>query len=109
MAVRVHIQAHVGVGCSDGAEPIGPIGKTSRLPTNEHQSCRNETAMVLSTPHRFRGSNQRRGNCFLLLAKHRGTWPMAWLCAPLGVSRSGFHAWLGRSPARDRAATMFSP
>ena len=47
---------------------------------------------------------QRRGNCFLLLAKHRGIWPVAWLCAALGVSRSGFHAWLGRSPsARSRS------
>jgi len=29
---------------------------------------------------------------------------VAWLCAALGVSRSGFHAWLGRSPsARSRS------
>jgi hypothetical protein len=36
---------------------------------------------------------------FGFIAKHRGIWPVAWLCAALGVSRSGFHAWLGRSPS----------
>src|ERR1700750_75635 len=30
--------------------------------------------------------------------------PVAWLCDALGVSRSGFHAWLTRSPsARSRS------
>jgi hypothetical protein len=29
-------------------------------------------------------------------AKHRGIWPVAWLCEALDVSRSGFHAWLNR-------------
>ena len=39
----------------------------------------------------------------LFIAKHRGIWPVAWLCAALDVSRSGFHAWLNRSPsARTR-------
>jgi putative transposase len=33
---------------------------------------------------------------FGFIAKHRGIWPVAWLCETLGVSRSGFHAWLGR-------------
>ena len=27
MAVRIHIRAHVGVGCFDSAEPIGPSAK----------------------------------------------------------------------------------
>ena len=36
---------------------------------------------------------------FGFIAKHRGIWPVAWLCAALGVSRSGFHAWLGRAPS----------
>ena len=41
---------------------------------------------------------------FGFIAKHRGIWPVAWLCAALGVSRSGFNAWLGRSPsARSRS------
>jgi len=41
---------------------------------------------------------------FGFIAKHRGIWPVAWLCAALGVSRSGFHAWLGRPPsARARS------
>src|SRR5476651_2216315 len=30
------------------------------------------------------------------IAKQRNVWPVAWLCEALGVSRSGFHAWLHR-------------
>ncbi len=41
---------------------------------------------------------------FGFIAKHRSVWPVAWLCEALGVSRSGFHAWLGRGPS-DRART----
>ena len=33
---------------------------------------------------------------FAFIAKHRGIWPVAWLCEALDVSRSGFHAWLDR-------------
>ncbi len=41
---------------------------------------------------------------FGFIAKHRGIWPVRWLCEALGVSRSGFHAWLSRSPsARARS------
>jgi putative transposase len=41
---------------------------------------------------------------FVFIAKHRNIWPVAWLCNAMGVSRSGFHAWLGRSPsARSRS------
>ena len=41
---------------------------------------------------------------FGFVAKHRGIWPVRWLCEALGVSRSGFHAWLHRSPsARARS------
>jgi len=41
---------------------------------------------------------------FGFIAKHRGFWPVAWMCDALGVSRSGYFAWLGRAPsARDRA------
>ena len=36
---------------------------------------------------------------FGFLAKHRGTWPTAWLCEALGVSRGGFYAWLIRPPS----------
>ena len=40
---------------------------------------------------------------FAFIAKHRRIWPVAWLCSALDVSRSGFHAWLNRSPsARSR-------
>src|ERR1700716_876801 len=41
---------------------------------------------------------------FVFIAKHRNIWPVAWLCHAMGVSRSGFHAWLNRSPsARSRS------
>ena len=33
---------------------------------------------------------------FGFVAKHRGTWPVAMMCEALGVSRSGFYAWLSR-------------
>jgi putative transposase len=36
---------------------------------------------------------------FVFIAKHRSIWPVAWLCEAMGVSRSGFHAWLNRSPS----------
>ena len=36
---------------------------------------------------------------FAFVAKHRGIWPVSWICGTLGVSRSGFHAWLGRAPS----------
>jgi len=37
---------------------------------------------------------------FVFIAKHRSIWPVAWMCDALGVSRSGFHAWLNRKPSR---------
>lgn len=37
---------------------------------------------------------------FAFIAKHRGIWPAAWMCEALGVSRSGFHAWLTRGPSQ---------
>ncbi|NLR73017.1 IS3 family transposase [Novosphingobium sp. ERN07] len=36
---------------------------------------------------------------FAFIAKHRGIWPVSWICEALGVSRSGFHAWLVRAPS----------
>ncbi|MBB3771666.1 transposase InsO family protein [Angulomicrobium tetraedrale] len=36
---------------------------------------------------------------FAFIAKHPNIWPVAWLCNALDVSRSGFHAWLNRSPS----------
>jgi putative transposase len=41
---------------------------------------------------------------FGFVAKHRSVWPVAWLCEALGVSRSGFHAWLRRSPGKRSLA-----
>lgn len=41
---------------------------------------------------------------FGFVAKHRGIWPVALTCDTLGVSRSGFYAWLTRPPSmRTRA------
>ena len=37
---------------------------------------------------------------FAFIAKHQSIWPMTWLCKVLDVSRSGFHAWLNRKPAK---------
>ncbi|KAB7784040.1 Mobile element protein [Methylorubrum populi] len=37
---------------------------------------------------------------FAFIAKHRPVWPVAWMCAALGVSRSGFHAWYTRQPSQ---------
>jgi len=37
---------------------------------------------------------------FMFIAKHRGIWPVAWMCGALGVSRSSFHAWLNRAPSQ---------
>jgi putative transposase len=33
---------------------------------------------------------------FSFIAKHRGIWPVGWLCEALGVSRGGFYAWRTR-------------
>jgi len=46
---------------------------------------------------------------FGFVAKHRGIWPVAFLCEALGVSRSGFYAWLRRGPsARSHRDEMLS-
>ena len=37
---------------------------------------------------------------FAFIAKHRGIWPVAWLCEALELSRSGFHARLARTPSK---------
>jgi len=37
---------------------------------------------------------------FGFMAKHRGIWPVSIMCEALGVSRSGFYAWLVRPPSR---------
>jgi len=41
---------------------------------------------------------------FEFVAKHRGAWPVDLLCEALGVSRSGFYAWLVRPPSRRSQA-----
>jgi putative transposase len=46
---------------------------------------------------------------FSFVAKHRGIWPVALICEALGVSRSGFYAWLTRGQSvrskRDEVLT----
>jgi putative transposase len=42
---------------------------------------------------------------FGFIAKHRGIWPVRWMCEALGVSRAGFYAWLTRGRSqRSRSA-----
>ena len=46
---------------------------------------------------------------FGFIAKHRGIWPVSWLCGALDVSRSGFHAWLVRAPsARSHSDEVYA-
>jgi putative transposase len=33
------------------------------------------------------------------MAKHRGIWPIGWMCEALDVSRGGYYAWLKRPPS----------
>jgi len=39
---------------------------------------------------------------FAFIAKHRGIWPVRWMCGVLDVSHGGFHKWL-RRPASWRS------
>ena len=39
---------------------------------------------------------------FGFIAKHRGIWPLSWVCQTLGVTRGGFYLWLKR-PQSTRA------
>ena len=46
---------------------------------------------------------------FGFMAKHRGIWPVGMMCEALGVSRSGFYAWLVRPPCeRHRTDEVLS-
>jgi len=37
---------------------------------------------------------------FQFVAKHRGIWPVRWICEVLDVSPSGFYTWLSRPPSQ---------
>jgi len=39
---------------------------------------------------------------FGFVAKHRGIWPVRWICEMLDVSASGFYQWAKR-PLSDRS------
>ena len=39
---------------------------------------------------------------FESVAKHRGIWPVTWMCEALDVSPSGYYSWRSRPPS-DRA------
>jgi transposase InsO family protein len=45
---------------------------------------------------------------FAFIAEHKEAWPVTLLCDTLGVSTSGFYAWLGREPsaAQQRRDTL---
>ena len=43
---------------------------------------------------------------FGFVAKHRGIWPVAFLCGALGVSRSGFYAWLTTRPSANHRMAL---
>ena len=46
---------------------------------------------------------------FGFIAKHRGIWPVSWLCGALDVSCSGFQAWLVRAlSARSRSGEEYA-
>ncbi|NKE46314.1 IS3 family transposase [Roseomonas frigidaquae] len=52
-------------------------------------------------PKKGRGLlRERCDKRFAFIAKHKGIWPLSWLCSALGVSRSGFHAWLTPKPSQ---------
>jgi len=47
---------------------------------------------------------------FGFVAKHRGVWPVRWICEALGVSRAGFYAWLTRRRSeRSRSDDELAP
>lgn len=39
---------------------------------------------------------------FAAIARHRGIWPLRWMCETLQVTTAGFYAWLQR-PESERA------
>ena len=40
---------------------------------------------------------------FAAMARHRGIWPLSWMCQTLSVTPGGYYAWLKR-PESERSA-----
>jgi hypothetical protein len=77
-------------GCSWGSTGSGVRSQSSR---------RSATCLKKGRSRFCEGVDMKFG----FIARHRSAWPVAWLCEVLGVSRSGFHAWLKSGPgARSR-------
>lgn len=58
----------------------------------ENTKLRMEPDLLKKAAAHFEGVDATFG----FVARHRGTLPLATMCEALGVSRSGFYAWLSR-------------
>jgi transposase len=85
----------LGHDCEVVAPSLIPRRPGNRVKTNRRD------AVSLARLHR---AGELTSVWVAFIAKHRSVWPVAWLCEALDVSRSGFHAWLGRRPSLIRKA-----
>src|SRR3954447_21156044 len=81
----------------------------SRAWADEARAARNRAAAARGRQAQGGARHSKKGRSllregsdmrFAFIARHRSIWPVAWLCEALDVSRSGFHAWLTRSPSQ---------
>jgi putative transposase len=93
-----------GTGSVSGSGILKPICRISFLARADKARAIGDRAAAPRSHQAQCGTghpNKRRGVIHLkysFIAKHRGIWPVEWLCGALGVSRGGFYAWLTRSP-----------